>query len=227
MCRLGGQYISVENAKISSSHVKGESIEDTIRTVSQYADAIVIRHPDEGAVEKGASAAEVPVINAGDGAGEHPTQALIDLYTIWMRRHTFENLSVVVLGSGRARTIHSLLILMDKFPSIKVKHIVDLGKEQTEQVCECDVLYMTRIQHERFKAGEQKPLPVTLQKEVLNCMKEKAMILHPLPRQEELPIEVDNDPRAAYWQQVKNGLFLRMALLESIFSGDYSRQYKD
>lgn len=216
ICRLGGKYISVENAKESSSHVKGESIEDSIRTVSNYVDAIVLRHPQIGAAEVAAKYSSVPVINAGDGAGEHPTQALIDLYTIWERRNgMLSNLVVTILGSGRARTINSVIHLLEKF-NIPIQEINSFEAKDMDKVRNCNVLYMTRIQSERFEKGEEKPLPVSLQKEVLDSMKKDAMILHPLPRQEELPMDVDDDPRAAYWEQVNNGLYLRMALLNTI-----------
>lgn len=214
MCRLGGKCISVENGKESSSGVKGETIEDTIKTISQYADVIVMRHPEEGSAEKAAKFSDVPLINGGDGPGEHPTQALIDLYTIWRERKV-DKLQVAVLGDPeKARAVKSICHLLTNLYRAKVEIVSCL--DDMNKIKNCDVLYMTRIQKERYKEKEEKPLSLALQKEILESMKPDAMILHPLPRQEELPVEVDSDPRAAYWKQVKNGMFLRMALLERV-----------
>lgn len=227
ICKLGGKYISVENAKESSSSTKGESIEDTIKTIANYAELIVLRHSEIGSAAKAAKVSTVPIINAGDGAGEHPTQALIDLYTIWKRRNgQLKNLNVTILGSGKARTINSLMRLLKQLPGINITEITNFQDEQDlMKVAECDVLYMTRIQRERFSETENKPIPTILQKEILKKMKKNAMILNPLPRQEELPIEIDNDPRAAYWEQVHNGLYVRIVLLEDVFSGNYRATY--
>jgi len=215
--RLGGSFFSVDT--MTSSMRKGESFEDTIKTISQYADVIVIRHPNIGAAQTAARVSDVPVINAGDGAGEHPTQALIDLFTIIDEIPNFERL--LFLGDIQyARTINSLALLVRRvFEDCQI-HEIDIRNGPSETLEKlpnllraADVVYMTRLQSERCgtDGGEEcrnlNPLP---------HMKEKSILLHPLPRTRELSIECDADPRAAYWRQVKNGLYLRMALLKII-----------
>ena len=236
MVRLGGQVISVEQGT-SSSIVKGETLTDTGQVVSNYADALVIRHPDRGSAEKLSYKSSVPVINAGDGPNEHPTQALLDLYTIFSETGTLNGLNIGFLGDLKfGRTVHSLLNLLCHYNitftlishpdiSLPTETIQDLKQKkkniQIEDNLEnaiqnIDVLYVTRIQEERFKSKEEY-LRVKdhylLTQTIVNKSKPKLAILHPLPRINEIAPEVDLDPKARYFKQAENGLYLRMALL--------------
>ncbi|OGY37342.1 MAG: aspartate carbamoyltransferase [Candidatus Andersenbacteria bacterium RIFCSPHIGHO2_12_FULL_45_11b] len=235
MYRMGGQVISSENADISSSTTKGETIEDTIRTLGTYADIIVLRHPEQGTAEKAAKASLIPVINAGDGAGEHPTQALLDLYTLL--RHLGGSLNgktIALVGDLLyGRTVHSLVKLLTLYENVRIilvsppqlrmppayKHIgvtweeVDNLTAVKEQV---DALYVTRIQKERFQnQATYKKLQqnYVINKKTLKVLKSDGVIMHPLPRVGEIATEVDADPRAMYFEQIQNGIFVRMALL--------------
>lgn len=231
MLKLGGQVISTENAAQFSSAIKGESIEDTIRIVSGYADVIVLRHPQIGTAKIAASVSPVPVINAGDGAGEHPTQALLDLLTIKKELGKTENLSIAFVGDLlNGRTVHSLLDILTRVYKNKIYLVapkkLQLPKtdfETTEDLesilPNIDVLYMTRIQKERFasqKEYDKVKHAFVLNKKLLEKMKKKSIIMHPLPRVTEISHEVDSDPRAAYFRQAQNGLYIRMALLEML-----------
>jgi aspartate carbamoyltransferase catalytic subunit len=238
MLKLGGSVISTENASQFSSAIKGESIEDTMRIASGYADAIVIRHPEIGSAARAASSALVPVINAGDGAGEHPTQTLLDAYTITKERGELNNLHITFVGDLLyGRTVHSLPVLLAEynnvtmdFVSAKELRLPDAYKkklvakkikfqeytELSKVAGSADVIYMTRVQKERF-ASLAKYRKVAglyeMNEAVLRLCKKDAMILHPLPRVTEISPEIDADPRAAYFRQAKNGLYVRMALL--------------
>jgi len=238
MLRLGGGVMTAENAKESSSAAKGESIADTVRVIGGYADAIVMRHFERGAVKAAAEASPVPVINAGDGAGEHPTQALLDVYTIRKELGRLDGLRVAVVGDLKnGRTIHSLLPLLSLYPQLRVTLVAPpslrLPKEYTDElwdrgvvvdeteefgaeVREADVVYMTRVQQERFASVEEyekvKAVYV-LTERVADELKPDAIIMHALPRLEELPAGVDKNLRSAYFRQAKNGLYVRMALL--------------
>jgi aspartate carbamoyltransferase catalytic subunit len=239
---LGGQLITVENAGDSSSDKKGESLEDTIQTINAYADGIVLRHPEVGAAERAAAVSKVPVINAGDGAGEHPTQALLDLYTIQRSKSTIDGLKIALVGDLlNGRTIHSLIQLLSLYkvklyliapdtlqlPSHHTDMLTKAGIEYRQLpswkgvIGKLDVVYMTRVQKERFKFIEDY-LAVKdsfiFDGSSLKQLSNDGVIMHPLPRVNEIAIEVDNDPRAIYFQQVKNGLYMRMALLQHIFS---------
>ena len=243
MLRLGGSVLTAENAKENSSGAKGESMADTVRVVGGYADAIVMRHFERGAVQEAASASPVPVINAGDGAGEHPTQALLDVYTIRKELHRLQGLRIAVIGDLKnGRTVHSLLPLLSLFPGLRVTLIAppslrlpsnyislltERGVELTEteefgaSLREADVVYMTRVQRERFASDAEYEAVRSLY--VLNptladSLKQDSIILHALPRLEEIPAEVDRNLRAAYFRQAKNGLHVRMALLAHIMS---------
>ncbi len=237
MLRLGGNVIGTENAKEFSSAAKGETLEDSIRIVSGLADIIVLRHTEEGAAKRAASVSRVPIINGGDGPGEHPTQALIDLYTIYNELGTLENLTIAIVGDLKhGRTIHSLakllchykarLILVSpqnlQIPSrikaelsragIEFEEVTDL----TSAVPRADVIYMTRIQKERFTNLEEYERCrgcYVLRANMLEQAKSKMAILHPLPRIDEIHTDVDSDPRAAYFRQADNGLLVRMTLL--------------
>lgn len=240
MQRLGGGVISMASAE-SSSAAKGETIADTVRTVSQYADVIVIRHPRIGSVKEAADASPIPVINAGDGAGQHPTQALLDIYTIYKELGSLENLTVSMVGDLKyGRTVHALVELLSLFQSrlyfvspttlrMPGEITSDLRQrgielEETEDfikaAAESDIIYMTRIQKERFgdlSEYEKVKGQFIINEDFLKRLKKKITILHPLPRVDEINPEVDIYPGAAYFRQVRNGVFVRMALLAMIF----------
>lgn len=238
MQKLGGSVLSVENARDSSSAVKGETIADTVRVVSGYADAIAIRHFEEGTAAAAAAVSPVPVINAGDGAGEHPTQALADTYTIQRELGRLTNLRVMLVGDLLyGRTIHSLLPLLAKFaglqvdlvspPSLRLPPATTASLRQQgvaitettsmeDGIAEADVVYVTRVQGERFaSAAEYEAVKdaYVLTLTTAERLKAGAVIMHALPRLNEIAPEVDLDPRAAYFRQARNGLYARMALL--------------
>lgn len=238
---LGGKIITTENAAQFSSAMKGESLEDTIKVINMYADGIILRHPEIGSAEKAAAVSGVPLINAGDGAGEHPTQALLDTYSMHRAKDSIDGLKVALVGDllyGRA--VHSLLPLLAvyevelyllspeslKLPETYLKELDKKGIRYTvlhdwgEALPEVDVLYMTRVQKERFKLIEDYQAvkdDFILTPKLVKQMKKDAIILHPLPRVNEIDPKIDSDPRAQYFQQVKNGLFLRMALLAQVY----------
>src|SRR3989344_110620 len=240
MLKLGGSVITTENAKEFSSAVKGETMEDTVRIVSAYTDAIVIRHYDEGMAKLASTLSRVPVINAGDGKGQHPTQALLDLYTIWRECGKLENLKIAIVGDlASGRTARSLCYLLGKFPGNEIiflspEHLKMKGdikeylsghgvayrdeKNLDEVLPEVDVVYMTRIQKERITLDEYNNARgrYILNMNNFNLLKKSARILHPLPKIDEivLPIEIEEtDSRVAYFRQAENGLYIRMALL--------------
>ncbi len=236
MQRLGGRVLSVSEAK-STSASKGESLHDTIKTVDGYADAIVLRHPEVGAAEVAARATRKPVLNAGDGAGEHPTQSLLDLYTIRKEQGRVEGLTISLVGDLKhGRTVHSLATLLSQFRvsfqfvspqalqmprdvvqrvqarGVSVRETDDLGRA----LAESDVVYMTRIQRERFAdPAEYDRLKdaYVLTRAGLGKAKPSITIMHPLPRVNEIAADVDDLPGAAYFRQSANGVPVRMALL--------------
>ena len=236
MQRLGGRVLSVSEAK-STSASKGESLHDTIKTVDGYADAIVLRHPEVGAAEVAARATRKPVLNAGDGAGEHPTQSLLDLYTIRKEQGRVEGLTISLVGDLKhGRTVHSLATLLSQFgvsfqfvspqalqmprdvvqrvqaKGVSVRETDDLGRA----LAESDVVYMTRIQRERFAdPAEYDRLKdaYVLTRAGLGKAKPSITIMHPLPRVNEIAADVDDLPGAAYFRQSANGVPVRMALL--------------
>jgi aspartate carbamoyltransferase catalytic subunit len=239
MQRLGGGVISMASAE-SSSAAKGETVADTARTVSQYADVLVIRHPRIGSAKEAADAANIPVINAGDGAGQHPTQALLDIYTIHKELGSLKNLKVSLVGDLKnGRTVHALVELLSLFkaqlyfvsPSLlrMPEEIISRLKEkgvkmvETEDMIEAasssDLIYMTRIQKERFEnlsEYERVKGHYIIDHHLIKAIKKKITILHPLPRVDEINPEVDAYPGAAYFRQVRNGVFVRMALLAMV-----------
>lgn len=242
MIRLGGEIISTEDAPAFSSVTKGESLIDTIRVTSSYADVIVLRHYEEGSSKIASEVSSVPIINAGDGTGQHPTQALLDIYTIQKELGKIDNLEIALVGDLLyGRTVHSLTYLLAQQQGIKLYFVSPeeikmprdiihyLEEEQKvsfeettdlkEVASKVDILYVTRIQKERFRNIEEynrmKGVYV-IDEEILSLMKKEARIMHPLPRVDEITFEVDKDPRAAYFRQVNNGLYLRMALLKMI-----------
>jgi aspartate carbamoyltransferase len=239
MKRLGGEVTLLELDNTSSIS-KGESLQDTIRTVSEYVDVIVLRHSRKGAVQEAAAASRVPVINAGDGDGEHPTQALLDVYTIYQKFGSLDGLNVMLVGDLKhSRTVHSLLHLLVLYKDIKVQLISppDLmlpphyygflrshgvepaGSSDLEKRLSLDppdVLYVVREQKER-RAYKCWQYPVVTE-QVMDMLPATAMVLHPLPRCGELPVTLDIDPRCAIWRQVRNGMEIRMALLYHLFT---------
>ena len=243
MQKLGGSVLSVENARDSSSAVKGESIADTIRVVSGYADAIAIRHFEEGTAAAAAACSPVPVLNAGDGIGEHPTQALADGYTIRRELGRLHSLRVALVGDLLyGRTIHSLLPLLAMYPGQEIvlvsppslrlparylEALTQAGVQLRETdaldtaVEGADVVYVTRVQGERFaSAAEYNAVKDAFVLNVTTAQRLKpgAVIMHALPRLNEIAPEVDLDPRAAYFRQARNGLYVRMALLAAMVS---------
>lgn len=239
MERLGGSLIPINEVHYSSV-AKGESLPDTIRTLECYADVIVLRHPEIGASALAAKYAQKPIINAGDGVGEHPTQALLDLFTIYEELGEVDGLIVTMLGDLKyGRTVHSLARLLSlydvkinfvspdilKIPSEIINEIEVNGTTQAEYhdlevvVPETDVLYVTRVQKERFKdlaEYEKVKSAFVITPDTLNDAKERMIIMHPLPRVGEISMEVDDDPRAAYFRQMEYGLYVRMALLAMV-----------
>jgi aspartate carbamoyltransferase catalytic subunit len=234
MHKLGGRVLSTEQAQVFSSAVEGEQVEDTIRIIGGYSDVIVIRHDEEDGARRAAAVSPVPIINAGDGCGgQHPTQALLDLYTIY-RMRPLDGLSVAFIGElDKGRTVRSLAYLLAKFERIRIffvsppelqikpdileyldRHDVsyELESDLSQVIPQADVLYQTRIRPERGTAVAVRHR-YAIDSSVLRRMKPDAMILHPLPRTVELDKTVDSDPRALYFRQAKNGLYVRMALL--------------
>ncbi|MBO4559562.1 MAG: aspartate carbamoyltransferase [Lachnospiraceae bacterium] len=238
MLDLGGSVMGFSEAQ-SSSAAKGESVADTVRTVGCYADIIAMRHPKEGAPLVASMHAGVPVINAGDGGHNHPTQTLTDLLTIKREKGHFDNLTIGVCGDLKfGRTVHSLIQAMSRYEGIKfvlispeelklpsyVKNDAikkkNIPYEQTTDLVsvmpELDILYMTRVQRERFFNEEdyiRLKDSYILTPDKLATAKEDLTIMHPLPRVNEISVAIDDDPRAAYFRQVKNGKFIRMALI--------------
>ncbi len=234
MHRLGGRVLSTEHARAFSSEIEAEQVEDSIRIISSYCDVIVIRHHEPGGAARAAKVSAVPIINAGDGdGGQHPTQALLDLYTIY-RERPLDGLSVAFIGElDRGRTARSLAYLLAKFERVKIffvsppeqqmrhdilqyldRHGVryELESDIDRVVGEVDVVYQTRLRSEALTRPSG-PQRYAINSSVLQLMRPDAMILHPLPRTVELDKTVDDDPRALYFRQAANGLYVRMALL--------------
>jgi aspartate carbamoyltransferase len=239
MERLGGSVIPINEVRYSSVS-KGESLPDTVRTLECYADVIVLRHPEVGASAEAAKYARKPIINAGDGVGEHPTQALLDLFTIVEELGDPDGLTITMLGDLKyGRTVHSLSRLLSlfkvdlnyvspnilKMPKEIVDEIKEKGSSQAEYdrledvISKTDVLYVTRIQKERFENLDEYDAVqgrYVITPELLTKAKQKMIVMHPLPRVGEISMDVDNDPRAAYFRQMEYGLFMRMALLAMV-----------
>ncbi len=242
MHRLGGRVISTENAAEFSSVSKGETLEDTIRILNGYADVIVLRHSELGSAKRAAAVSRVPLINGGDGVGQHPTQALLDLYTIRKEIEKIDGLKIAMVGDlAQGRTARSLAYLLSKFrdirmyfvapPLLKMKedilaHLREHEVWYTEEtdlarvLPEVDVVYQTRVQKERFgdrvEDYEKCRGVYIIDQNSLRRMKSNAIIMHPLPRIDEISMAVDEDPRAAYFRQAQNGLYVRMALLTMV-----------
>ena len=239
--RLGGSIIGFSDAATSSSS-KGETLNDTIRMVSSYADAIVMRHPLEGAARFAAEVSPVPIINAGDGANQHPSQTLLDLYSILKTQGSLENLTICMVGDLKyGRTVHSLIMAMSHFrPKFKFISPSELKMpdeykifckkqnitytevlELNDNFNDADILYMTRVQKERFQdlmEYERVKNTYTLKNEMLANSKENLRILHPLPRVTEIDPDVDTNEKAYYFEQAQNGLYVRQAILSKVLN---------
>ena len=239
--KLGGKTISTENAREFSSVSKGESLKDTIRVIGCYADFVVMRHNQEGAAMEAAIVSKKPIINAGDGKGQHPTQALLDVYTMYKEFKRLGNLKVAMVGDlSRGRTVRSLSYLLSKFKGNKLYFVSPENSKMKEDILqhlkenniefietdnlqkvlpEVDIVYMTRVQKERFESQEEyekvKDLYI-INRENIKLMKPNAILLHPLPRINEISTEVDSDSRCRIFEQARNGLYIRMALLKII-----------
>ncbi len=252
MLRLGGSVIGTENAKEFSSAIKGESLEDSIKTIAGYADVVVLRHFEDDASQKAVKAIEslgcdlshkVAIINAGDGTGQHPTQAILDTYTIWREIGEIDGIAVAMCGDLKnGRTVRSLAYLLAKHRFIKIYFVAPKELQMKEDIrkylrdneiefedsdnikkvaSKVDVIYQTRVQKERgsvMQPSHNSNFVIT--NEVLEMMRINSIVMHPLPRVDEISEEVDHDQRAAYFRQAHNGLYVRMALLKMIFNKD-------
>jgi aspartate carbamoyltransferase catalytic subunit len=250
MSRLGGHVISTENAQQFSSKAKGESLEDSIRVISAYCDVIVLRYHKEGGATRAQKFSKVPVINAGDGKGQHPTQALLDLYTIIKAFGKISGLTIAMVGDlANGRTVRSLSYLLAKHYSDNKIFFVSpsqtrMGDDVKQYLTSCkiaweetddlktvapcaDVVYQTRVQRERFQHSDSATYEQVIKEserfninsETLASMKKTSIIMHPLPRVTEISYTVDSDPRARYFEQAENGLYVRMALLKMMLAG--------
>lgn len=238
---LGIVVISTENAREFSSAAKGETIEDTARVLEQYhPDAIVIRHHETGEVARAAAVTKVPIINAGDGKGEHPTQSLLDSYTIWNHHKKLSGLRIVLGGDllhGRtARSLAKIIacfegnhIVFNTIPELQMADDIKEYLNEQEVTYEeepdmkkafagADVVYWTRLQKERLPEGVHIEQTYAIDKKAMSYLPDTAIVMHPLPRVDEIKTEVDADPRAKYFDQAGNGMFVRMALLDQILS---------
>jgi aspartate carbamoyltransferase catalytic subunit len=245
MIRMGGQVITTENAREFSSAAKGENIEDTIRVVQNYCDVIVLRHHEAGAAKRAAAVSGVPVINAGDGPGQHPTQALVDLYTIQRELGPVDGLTVAMVGDLlNGRTVRSLCYLLSKYrdvtvvmvspPQVRMKDdIIEHLKESGVRIVVTDkledalrisdVIYQTRVQKERFEDPDEYAAvsgKLVIDSAAMSMMKQRSIVMHPLPRLQEITQEVDSDPRAAYFRQASRAVPVRAAILTWILEAE-------
>lgn len=232
--KLGAKVITTENAGEFSSAAKGETIQDTVKVIAGYADAMVIRHKSDTSAIDAASVEKIPILNAGAGKGEHPSQALLDLYTIRQKKGKIDGIKVAILGDLLyGRTIHSLIKLLSLYDNVEIyglskeafmlpQEYIDMLKSRgiDYKICrsfdelpkDLDIIYHTRIQAERFE-GDFGKEEFIINKKVLDTFSKDTILLHPLPRVIEIDTDVDDDPRACYFEQAHNGLFVRMALL--------------
>lgn len=232
--RLGANVISTENATAHSSAKKGETLEDTIKVLAGYSDAIVMRHSQDDSAERAAKVSKVPIINAGSGKKEHPTQSLLDAYTIYKHKGELNNVKIAILGDLKyGRTIHSLLELLSKYDNLEVwglskkefelpQEYIDMLVSKNIKYTKCssfddipkdvDILYHTRIQSERFEGNFGKE-EFIINKKVLSKFSENTIVLHPLPRNNEISPDIDDDKRAMYFEQAENGMWVRMGIL--------------
>lgn len=242
MYRLGGEVITTESAREFSSAAKGETLEDTIRIVEGYADVIVLRHYESGSAQRAADVAAVPILNAGDGPGQHPTQALLDVYTIQKEIGRLDGIRVALVGDlANGRTARSLAYLLTKYEDVKLYFVApdmvrmkdDIKAYLTEHgvpyeeredlvkvMSEVDVVYQTRIQRERFgdRIADYEAVrgKYIIDPAAMALLPGAAIVMHPLPRVDEIDPAVDKDPRAAYFRQAHNGVYIRMALLQMV-----------
>jgi len=243
MLRLGGKVISTERAQEFSSVIMGETLEDTIRVVNNYADVIVLRHNEVGGAARAAAVSSIPVINAGDGkGGQHPTQALLDLYTIYKERKAIDGVNIAMVGNlAEGRTVRSLAYLLGKFERVKIFFVAPPSLQMREDILqyleshniwytletnlakvlpEVDVVYMTRLTEEvpsqTPQADEGRSHHYFLDQHMINILPQHALIMHPLPRLTEIDPSIDKDRRAAYFRQTYNGVLIRMALLATV-----------
>ena len=247
MLRLGGQVISTEHPQNFSDAALGGSLEDTVRMINSYADVLVLRHPEEGSAQRAAAVSQIPVINAGDGGGQHPTQALLDLYTIARAHDGVDGAAVLVMGDlANSRTARSLCYFLGKYAGIRLwlvapparavrRDIVDYlerhdvrvaeihgpGAALDEAIAQAHVVYQTDLPPSpaaRDATDEPPREAFAITADVVARMRERAIIMHPFPRDAAIAREVDSDRRALYFQQIKNGLYVRMALLRMLFA---------
>ncbi len=240
MMRLGGNVLSMENASESSSATKGETIEDTVRIVDNYADVIILRHPEAGASDRAAAVSDVPIVNAGDGTGQHPTQAFLDLYTIQREIGRTDDFHIAFVGNLKYyRSARSLAYLLSKYKNIKMTfvsspelamkddiktHLQENGvvfEETTDLAATmevADVVYQTRMQKEWLSEDEYNRLrsEYIITRPMTDHMKDGAILIHPLPRAGEIAPEVDDSPHAVYFKQAGYGVLVRMALLKTL-----------
>ncbi len=242
MRRLGGGVVTTESAREFSSAAKGETLEDTIRIVEGYSDVIVLRHFESGSAKRAADVASVPILSAGDGPGQHPTQALLDVYTIQKEIGRLDGIKLAMVGDlANGRTVRSLAYLMTKYDDVQLYFVApdvvrmkddikeyltrngvmfEEQKDLMSVVREVDVVYQTRIQRERFgdrtEDYEKARGRYVIDSKVMAALPRHARVLHPLPRVDEIDPKVDADPRAAYFRQAHNGLYIRMALLKRV-----------
>ncbi len=239
MLRLGGQVIPINNVQYSSV-TKGESLPDTVRTLESYADVLVLRHPEVGSAATAAHYASVPVINAGDGVGEHPTQALLDQFTILEELGRVDGLKVAMVGDLKyGRTVHSLTKLLVNYdvefsfvsPEIlqmpedvlevvrETEHAYTITDDVHDVIADADVLYVTRVQKERFTDladYDRVRDHYVIDEDLMKLAQKEMCVMHPLPRVNEISYAVDEDPRAAYFRQMRNGMYIRMAVLAAV-----------
>lgn len=243
MLKMGGQVMGTENAREFSSVSKGESLVDTIRVIAAYSDAIVMRHNEQGSAKKASEISNVPIINGGDGKGQHPTQALLDAYTIYKEIGKLDDIKIAMVGDlASGRTVQSLCYLLGKFSKVKIifvspvnlkinQEIKDYLKHHNIEFTEednlekilptIDVIYMTRIQKERISQENYRKAKgkFVMNNENLELLSKNSIIMHPLPHVEEIDISIEkeqSDSRIAYFRQAENGLYIRMALLEEL-----------
>ena len=240
MSRLGGKVIATESANQFSSVMHGETLEDTVRVVSNYSDVIVLRHNEIGGAARAAAVSSVPVINAGDGkGGQHPTQALLDLYTIHREIKTVDGVKIAMVGNlAEGRTVRSLAYLLGKFERVKLYFVAPKALRMKQDIIEylqhhnvwfteeedlrkiineVDVVYMTRLEPMQREAVDSAHF--FMDESLVKFLPQKAIVMHPLPRANEISPKVDSDPRAAYFRQTKNGILVRMALLSWLLDG--------
>lgn len=234
MTKLGGTVIPINEVHYSSVS-KGETLEDTVRTLACYADVIVLRHYDDDATERAVAVCETPIINAGNGVGEHPTQALLDLYTIQREHGRLDSLTVTMMGDLKyGRTVHSLTKLLRMYdvrlnfvspdslrmpPEYRTAADAEFG-ELSEVIADTDVLYVTRVQKERCAEVPTSDVSYAVTLEDMRRARDDMVLMHPMPRVGEIPAALDSDPRAAYFRQMKYGLHVRMALLAEMLGGE-------